>query len=94
MKSKKHLNIQGPVTVSNDSERSFQSLRELALSSPDKNKIPVHGNKTLINPFHLDYTSYYPLKLDNYTLDSTSKPKNQNIQANYMIIEEWRMLAN
>ena len=61
------------MAVPKDVKRSFPSLREVAISSPNNNNIQFHGNRTSISPNSLGGVIYFST-LDNHTLDSTCKP--------------------
>ena len=68
------------MAVLKEAQRSFPTLRELAVSSLMENDIPNHGNTTLINPYFFA-VAIPPKTLDKYTVDSTGKP-NKSILSN------------
>ena len=51
VKSKKQKNFQGWVVVLKEAQRSFPSLRELAVSNHIENNTPIQGNTNSIKPY-------------------------------------------
>ena len=72
LRSKNHLIEQGCLPIREETT-IFPSLRELAVSSPNKKNITVLGNKAPISPYYLVGDFQYPLTHNNNTLDSIGK---------------------
>ena len=54
-------------------ERSIPTLRRLGISSLETNNTPVQGNNTSVSPYCLHNNIYYPITINDHTLDSAGE---------------------